>query len=98
MLPSLRSFLTALPALAVIVAAPAAVPGALRELTTDRPDSTESPFTVDAGHVQIEMDFLTYGRTRLDGARTVEWEAAPFNLRWGVSANTELGVFVTPHR
>ena len=25
----------------------------LREMTTDRPDSTESPFTVDPGHVQL---------------------------------------------
>lgn len=25
----------------------------MRELTTDRPDKTESPITVDAGHFQI---------------------------------------------
>lgn len=28
----------------------------LRDLATDRPDLTEGPFTVDAGHVQLEMD------------------------------------------
>ena len=28
----------------------------MRELNTDRPDKTESPFTVDAGHYQIELD------------------------------------------
>jgi hypothetical protein len=27
----------------------------LRELTSDRPDKTESPITVDAGHFQLEM-------------------------------------------
>lgn len=70
----------------------------LRALSTDRPDSTESPFTVDPGHVQVEMDVANYGRTQLDGAATVEWEAAPFNLRWGVTKRTELGVFVTPFR
>ena len=32
----------------------------LRELTTDRPDKTESPYTVDAGHVQIEADLVNY--------------------------------------
>lgn len=28
----------------------------MRELSTDRPDKTESPYTVDAGHYQIESD------------------------------------------
>src|SRR5258707_15821817 len=28
----------------------------MRAFTTDRPDLTESPFTVDAGHFQLEMD------------------------------------------
>src|SRR5205814_5062766 len=32
----------------------------LREMATDRPDKTESAFTVDAGHYQIEMDVLSY--------------------------------------
>jgi hypothetical protein len=32
----------------------------LRELATDRPDKTESPTTVDAGHFQFEMDFATF--------------------------------------
>src|SRR5687767_13300570 len=29
-----------------------------RELSPDRPDRTESPFTVDAGHVQVELSFV----------------------------------------
>jgi hypothetical protein len=29
----------------------------MRELSPDRPDKTESPYTVDAGHLQLEMDF-----------------------------------------
>ncbi len=32
----------------------------MRELSTDRPDKTESAYTVDAGHVQIEMDLVSY--------------------------------------
>lgn len=77
-------------------AGPAAA-GGLRELTTDRPDSTESPFTVDPGHVQLEMDAVSYMRNRLDGVKTTEWALAPLNLRVGVGRSTELGVFVTPH-
>jgi hypothetical protein len=70
----------------------------LREMATDRPDATESPFTVDAGRVQLEMDFANYGRNRLDGVKTTEWEVAPFNLRLGLTQNFEAGIFVTPFR
>ena len=34
--------------------------GQMRELSADRPDVTESPYTVDAGHVQLEMSFVDY--------------------------------------
>lgn len=71
--------------------------GTLRELTTDRPDSTESPFTVDAGHLQLEMDGVSYTRNRLDGVRTEEWTVAPFNLRYGLNPDLEAGIFVTPY-
>lgn len=68
----------------------------LRELTTDRPDATESPFTVDAGHAQLELDFAGVARTRFDGARTVAWDVLPFNLRLGLTNNFEAGVFIAP--
>ena len=71
--------------------------GGLRELTTDRPDATESPFTVDPGHLQLEMNVASYTRNRLDGVRTTEWVFAPFNLRYGLTPNFEAGIFVTPH-
>jgi hypothetical protein len=32
-----------------------------RPMTTDRPDRTESPYTVDAGLFQAEIDLFTYG-------------------------------------
>jgi hypothetical protein len=70
----------------------------LRELATDRPDFTESPFTVDAGHAQLEMDFGNMTHDREAGVRRVEWELAPFNVRFGVTANFELGLFVVGYR
>lgn len=76
----------------------ARAPGGGRPLTTDRPDSTESPFTVEPGRVQLEMDFVNSTRDRPGGTTVTETEAAPFNLRFGVSANFELGVFATPRR
>jgi hypothetical protein len=68
----------------------------LRDLATDRPDATESPFTVDAGHVQLELDLVNHTRNRLDGVRTTEWGIAPFNLRLGLRHNFEVGLFATP--
>lgn len=69
----------------------------LRELATDRPDVTESPFTVDAGHAQLEMDFANFTRNRLDGTRKTAGGAAPFNLRLGLLNNLEAGIFVSPY-
>src|ERR1039458_221434 len=54
---------------------------AMRELTPDRPDKTESPYTVDAGHFQLEMDFANYTRDDAEGVRTAAWNVAPFNLK-----------------
>lgn len=34
--------------------------GSLRPISADRPDGTESPFTVDAGHLQIETSIVDY--------------------------------------
>jgi len=60
----------------------------LREMNTDRPDKTESPYTVDAGHFQVEMDLAAYTRdhTTADGAdeRTESWALAPVNLKLGL--------------
>lgn len=64
----------------------------LREFTTDRPDKTEGPTTVDAGHFQFEMDFATFTRDRTDGIRTETWNVAPFNFRIGLLNNTELSL------
>src|SRR5213592_1877389 len=61
------------------------VPGdLLRELTPDRPDKTESPYTVDAGHFQLEMDVLNYTYDRhteaRDQTRFERVSIAPVNL------------------
>ena len=48
----------------------------MREMSTDRPDQTESAYTVDAGHFQLEMDFanFTYDHHSADGVRTGDME------------------------
>jgi hypothetical protein len=68
----------------------------LRELSTDRPDKTESPYTLDAGHFQFEMDLVSYthDREREDGVatRVDAWAFAPINLKVGLCNRTDLQV------
>ncbi len=73
-------------------------PERLRTMTTDRPDSTESPYTVDPGHVQLEMDFANLSRDRQKGVSATEWGVVPFNLRLGLTTNLEAGVFLAPYQ
>jgi Putative MetA-pathway of phenol degradation len=68
--------------------------GLLRELTTDRPDKTESPITVDAGHFQWEMDFATYTFDRTKHETTKAWAVAPTNFKLGILNNVDLQVVV----
>lgn len=62
---------------------------ALREMSTDRPDKTESAYTVDAGHFQIEADVVSYSydHDKANGADTVvkAWSFAPVNLKVGLN-------------
>lgn len=73
----------------------------LRELSTDRPDQTESPYTVDAGHYQIELDMLnyTYDRDQSGGGdvRTRVLAVAPLNLKVGLTKRVDLQFMVDPY-
>src|SRR5688500_9280794 len=60
----------------------------MRELSTDRPDTTESADTVDAGHVQVEMSFVEY--TRDGGGAFEEFAFVPVNLKVGLLNNVDL--------
>jgi hypothetical protein len=64
----------------------------LRDLSTDRPDVTESAYTVDAGHVQIEIDFINYTRDRSAGAEVTAWNTAPINFKIGLLNYMDLQV------
>lgn len=72
-----------------------------RELSTDRPDKTESPYTVDRGLVQIEMDLATFTRDRSaeEGIRlkTETFGVAPINVKLGTGRNSDLQVIVEPY-
>lgn len=63
----------------------------LRELSTDRPDTTESPYTVDAGHFQIEAEIASWTRDRGDN----ETALGQINLKFGLDERTDLQ-WITP--
>ena len=62
----------------------------LRELSPDRPDKTESAYTVDAGHFQLEMDFANFTYNEAGGTTTRAWNIAPFNIKAGLFNNVDL--------
>jgi len=70
----------------------------MREFNTDRPDLTESPFTVDAGHFQFEMDILNYSYDRYtparDDTRFERVSIAPVNLKLGILNNLDLQLVI----
>lgn len=69
-------------------------PHLMRPLSSDRPDVTESPYTVDAGHFQIELSFFEYARDA--GGAVKELDILPFNLKVGLTNNVDLQLMVTP--
>lgn len=69
-------------------------PDQRRPLTTDRPDRTESPYTVPAGLFQMEIDLFAYRDDgSADGTPGVESQSfavAPINMKAGLLPNMDL--------
>jgi len=72
-----------------------------REMETDRPDKTDVPSTIDAGHLQIETGFFDYDdyrdRYKGDNARTETLDLGQFNFRLGVLNDLELRLIVNSY-
>lgn len=62
----------------------------MRDLSPDRPDETESPYTVDAGHYQLEMDFANFSYNKSDGTTTKTWDVGDFNFKAGLLNNVDV--------
>ena len=65
-----------------------------REFSTDRPDKTETPFTVDAGRVTMEADLFVYTRdtNSPDGTRTESFNYFVPNFKVGLLNNIDLQI------
>ena len=70
---------------------------AMREMSTDRPDVTESSKTVDAGHVQVELSFGDYVRDEQDGVKSETSTVLPFNVKLGLTNSIDVQLVVDPY-
>ncbi len=62
----------------------------MRSFETDRPDATESPYTVDAGHIQFETDLIKTTRSSAEGIKTIQNQFNAFNLKAGITNTLDL--------
>lgn len=62
----------------------------MRDMSTDRPDQTESAYTVDAGHIQIEMDLIIWTHDRSGSEVTDSITFAPINFKIGLTNNMDV--------
>jgi len=64
------------------------------EMETDRPNVTETPHTVEAGHFQYEADLFKFQRERSEDTRHHSWLANQANLKLGLLRNTALQLII----
>ncbi|MEK7348852.1 MAG: transporter [Candidatus Eisenbacteria bacterium] len=84
--PNFRSFRPAAALVAwLLLAVP---PAAARELSTDRPDQTESPYTVERGRLQAEFQIASVGHGA--GSGHASWQCAGLNLKRGMARSVDL--------
>ena len=71
--------------------------GELRDMDTDRPNATNTPHTIDAGHLQIETGVIDYSYFRDHSSNNVrenDFNFGQLNFRLGVLNNLELNAAV----
>jgi hypothetical protein len=70
----------------------------LRDLSTDRPDTTESPYSVDAGRFQLEMSLIDFTHDRRNSARETRNALAvsPLLLKAGLLHDLDLQLGLDP--
>lgn len=71
----------------------------LREMSTDRPDTTESAYTVDAGHFQVELSLVdfTYDRRNAESQTRRTLAVAPMLLKAGLLNNVDVQLGLAPY-
>ncbi len=76
---------------------PSRAEAADRPMSTDRPDRTESPYSVPRGMTQIELDAVTYGEFSEGGVTLSTLGIGVLNLKYGVSENADVQLVFSPY-
>ncbi len=95
-IPHNKDMILRLPVCCMLLAVPVQAADFTRELYADRPDATESPYTVEPGGVQIESSLWAYGRDRESGITTEDWALGETNLKYGLTDCHDLQVVIRP--
>jgi Putative MetA-pathway of phenol degradation len=69
----------------------------MRDLSTDRPDTTESPYSVDAGHYQVEVEALSFTKDKTGGVTTKTINSS-INAKVGIDNRSDLQVVLEVFR
>jgi hypothetical protein len=66
----------------------------LRSFSTDRPNKSSSPYTVDAGHWQVESDLFNVARDSANGSATRQITTIAPTVKLGLANDADLEVVV----
>lgn len=69
----------------------------LRPLAADRPDSTESPQTVDKGYFQVETSIADYSTNKADQTTTTSMGLFETNLKYGMTDSIDVHLVIQPY-
>ena len=69
----------------------------LRSFSTDRPPKANSPYTVDAGHLQYETDIAVFAYGETDGVKTQDWTVFDPTLKLGLTNTIDAELQITPY-
>lgn len=69
----------------------------VRDMSTDRPDQTESAFTVPKGWFQIESSLLSYSNRLDTDERSETFTWGEMNVKYGLSDNTDIQFIWQPY-
>ncbi len=64
----------------------------MRNFETDRPDATEAPISLDAGHFQFETDLFKIERTHIGGIKKTNTFYNAANVKLGITNSLDLQI------
>lgn len=66
----------------------------MKDMETDRPDVTESAYTVEAGHFQVESDLFKQARNKSNGVQSIQNAYNVANFKLGITENMDIQLVV----